>query len=224
METREADEVDVDTLLRAPEESGDYDCSVPKEYAGDPDEEPDAVKAPPQPIKARCSREFRAAHDSGTRSTSQIGLIVIHCTESTSARSSAQWFANPDSRGSAHVVADGIECYRTLEDNQIPWAAPGANTRGFHIEIAGFARWSEQVWLQREKALRRAAFKAAFHADKFGVPVKLLTVDQLKTGKRGLVTHHLCTKAFGGDHTDPGANFPMDRFLAWTREFVGELD
>ena len=66
---------------------------------------------------------------SGRRDLSQIGLIVIHCTQSNSARSSAQWFENTRAQGSAHLVVDDVECYRTLDNEVIPWGAKGANTR-----------------------------------------------------------------------------------------------
>ena len=225
MATRETDEIDVDELLSTPEETGDFDCTVPEEYAGSPEEDEDVLAAPrpAQPIKARCSREFKALRESGTRNVSQIGLVIIHCTQSNSARSSAQWFANPRSQGSAHIVADDFECYRTLEDEEIPWGAKGANTRGFHIEIAGWAQWNRQKWLNHAQALRRAAYKGAFHAVKFGIPIRLLTVAQLRSGQRGFATHHQCSQAFGGTHFDPGQTFPADQFLDWTKEYAREL-
>jgi hypothetical protein len=133
-------DLDQEALIRSPEETGYYECAVPDEYALTPDE----TRATPQPLEATCSRQFRAIRNSGVRSLSQIGLIIIHCTQSNSARSSAEWFANPDTQGSAHLVLDDDECYRTLVDSAIPWAAPGANTRGFHVEIAGFAEWSRE--------------------------------------------------------------------------------
>lgn len=222
MATREHDKIDLDALLSAPEETGDYDCTVPEEFAGTPDEVRDAPRAA-QPVEARCSREYKALRMSGNRELSKIGLVVIHCTQSDSARGSARWFADPRAKGSAHIVADDVECYRTLEDDEVPWGAKGANTRGFHIEITGWKRWSTQDWLSHSQGLRRAAYKAAFHAVKFGVPIRLLTVDQLRRGDRGFATHHQCTQAFGGDHTDPGAQFPMDEFLDWTKEYAREL-
>jgi hypothetical protein len=141
---------DFEALIDAPEETGDYDCAVPEEYAREPRE----TRATPQPLEAACSRRFRAIRNSGVRSLSQIGLIIIHCTQSNSARSSAEWFTDPRTQGSAHLVLDDDECYRTLVDSAIPWAAPGANTRGFHVEIAGFAEWSRDEWMRHRQALR----------------------------------------------------------------------
>jgi hypothetical protein len=220
MSTREETEVDLEALLNSPEETGDYDCTVPDEYAGEPIEE---LERPSQPIDAACSRRYTAVRQSGRRSLSQIGLIVIHCTESNSAQSSAQWFENTRAQGSAHLVLDDLECFRTLDSEQIPWGAKGANTRGFHIEIAGWARWSRNDWMKHEQALRRAAYKAALHAGKFGVPIRWLTPAQLRAGQKGFVTHAMCTQAFGGSHTDPGKHCPTDKLLDWAKEFAEQL-
>lgn len=220
MSTSEETEADLEALLSSPEETGDYDCAVPAEFAGEPT---DDLERPAQPLDADCSQQYAAVRRSGTRSLSRIGLIVIHCTQSHSARSSAQWFENTRAQGSAHLVLDEFECFRTLDSSVIPWGAKGANTRGFHIEIAGWAEWSRQDWMKHSQALRRAAYKAGVHAVKFGIPIRLLTADQLKAGKRGIVTHALCTKAFGGSHSDPGRNCPTEQIMAWTKEYAEEL-
>jgi hypothetical protein len=220
MSTSEETEADLEALLGSPEETGDYDCTVPAEFAGEPT---DDLERPAQPLDAACSQQYTAVRQSGTRRPSQIGLIVIHCTQSHSARSSAQWFENTRAQGSAHLVLDEFECFRTLDSSVIPWGAKGANTRGFHIEIAGWAEWSRQDWMKHSQALRRAAYKAAVHAVKFGIPIRLLTADQLKAGKKGIVTHALCTKAFGGSHSDPGRNCPTEQIMAWTKQHAEEL-
>ena len=219
-EETEETEVELEALLSLPEETGDYDCTVPEEFAGEPSED---LERPAQPLEASCSRQYTAVRRSGTRSLSQIGLIVIHCTQSHSARSSAQWFENTRAQGSAHLVLHELECFRTLDNNVIPWGAKGANTRGFHIEIAGWAEWSRQDWLKHSQALRRAAYKAAVHARKFGIPIRSLSAEQLKAGQKGFVTHALCTKAFGGSHSDPGKHCPTDELMAWTKEYAEQL-
>ena len=211
---------DLEGLLSSPAEAGDYDCTVPEEFVGEPTED---MEAPAQPIEAACSRRYTAVRQSGKRSLSQIGLIVIHCTESNNARSSAQWFENTRAQGSAHLVLDDIECFRTLDNDVIPWGAKGANTRGFHIEIAGFARWNTNEWMRHSGALRRAASKAALHAKKFDIPIRWLSPAQARAGQKGFVTHVICSEAFGGDHHDPGRNFPKDQLLAWTKEYAEKL-
>jgi N-acetylmuramoyl-L-alanine amidase len=183
-----------------------------------PGETPDspAPRAEPMPIQAACKRDFKAVRSSGTRSLSQIRLIVIHSTESNSASSSAAWFANPQSQGSAHILVDDNECYRTLDNEIIPWGAPGANTNGFHIEHAGWAvKWDRDDWMRHEQTLRRGAFKAALHARKFGIPLRLLNANDLRNGKAGFVTHATVSDFHptAGNHRDPGSNFPLELYM-----------
>jgi hypothetical protein len=167
----------------------------------------------------RCSRRLKAVRQSGTRAPSQIRLIVLHSTEGSTALGAATWFTNPASEGSAHLCVDERECYRPLAENVIPWGAPGANTSGLHIEIAGFASFSREEWMERKDGLRRAAFKAAKLAAKYDIPIRLLTDAQLAAGKRGFTTHAACSRVFDGSHTDPGSGFPLKRFMRWVREF-----
>lgn len=148
---------------------------------------------------------------------SEVRWIILHDEEASTARGAAAWFANPDSAGSAHVCVDDKECYRTLLDNQIPWAAPGANTSGLHIEQAGFAKWTRMQWLKRYATLHRAAVIAARWSKQYDIPLQLLTPGELKMGRRGVAGHVHCTAAFGGSHTDPGPNYPYGRFLRMAR-------
>src|SRR3954463_6097160 len=100
----------------------------------------------PDPISADCRLTYRAAHDSGHRGLAEVRLIVMHDTEGGTAESVARYFAETQKKVSAHLVVDENACYRTLPNNVIPMAAPGANAAGFHIEMCGFARWSAVVW------------------------------------------------------------------------------
>jgi len=155
---------------------------------------------------------------------SQISLIVLHDEEAPTARAAAAWFANPESGGSAHLCVDDVECYRTLPNTAVPWGAPGANTQGFHIEQAGYARWSAVVWRSHMGTLRRAAFKTAYHCRLFGVPPRFVKADGLRKGLRGVTTHAECSKAFGGTHTDPGPCWPRPLFMALVRKYHRELE
>lgn len=185
----------------------------------------EAFETAPQPwaIRRVCSREFRAVRDSGERMLSAIELLVVHCTQGFTARSAASWFANDDSRGSAHVCVDGNECYRTLPPSRIPWGARGVNTAGWHLEIAGFAEWSRAQWRARDRLLRRAGWKLAVHSLAFDVELRLLSRAQLRAGQRGVITHRMASDVFGGTHTDPGVGFPMSDLLEYARTYKGEL-
>lgn len=169
--------------------------------------------AAPWPIGRACSTEFTALRQSGRRPVASIGLVVVHCTQGATARGAASWFTNPAARGSAHLVVDANECYRTLPPSIIPWGAVGANTRGWHLEIAGFAQWERSEWLAHRGTIERAAYKAALHCRQLRVPPRFLSDRELRAGGRGIVSHRGCVRVFGGEHTDPGRWFPWDVFL-----------
>lgn len=178
-----------------------------------------------KPITASCNTEFHAFHKSGRRPLSVIDLIVMHATQGGTSRSVGSYFSTPSSGGSAQLVVDDYDCYRCLNDDEIPWGAPGANYNGFHIEQCGWSKWLTAVWSKtHRRTLMRAAYKAAYHAKKYGIKVRFLTAANLKSGMRnGVTTHAECTKAFGGNHTDPGTGWPRVLFMAFVRGYYVSL-
>jgi len=183
-----------------------------------------------KPIATPCSRQFfPASRTSGTRKLEEIIWVVIHDEEAGSARSAAMYFADPREpedggpTGSAHLTVDDNECFRCLRNEDIPWAAPKANRKGFHIELAGFARWSTVIWRRHINTLRRGAYKAAVHCNQFGIPAVYLTAPDLRKGEKGITTHKQVSKAFGGTHYDPGPFFPMRLFIWLVRRYITEL-
>jgi len=177
-----------------------------------------------KPITATCSTKYHAVHDSGSRPKEAVIWVVIHTTEGDTAEGAAVWFTNPASKGSTHLIVDNDECFRTLPNSAIPWGAEGANYCGFHIEQAGHASWSRATWLKHDNTIRRAAFKTALHANLFGIPLRWVGPTSLRLKRKGVTTHADCTKAFGGNHTDPGAGYPKDVFLRYAKEYLGELN
>ena len=78
--------------------------------------------------------------------------------------------------------------------------------------------------MSHEQTLRRGAFKAAFHAVKFGIPLKLLTANDLRHGRSGFVTHATVSKVFTpGGHTDPGDGFPLNHYMQLVKQFANEI-
>ena len=185
-----------------------------------------AVRAPvAQPISSTCSRRYRARRSSGQRPVSVIKWIVLHSTEGDTAQGAAAWFANNDSRGSAHLCLDDRECYRTLADNQIPWGAAGANYYGFHIEQAGYARWPTLVWSTTHRQMfDRSAYKTALHCRKFGIRPYFVSAAGLRQGTPGVTTHKQCSDAFGGSHWDPGTGWPRYPYMLRVRQWYARLD
>jgi len=164
-----------------------------------------------------CNDSLKADKHGSSRQPSKIRLIVIHSTEGGSAAGAAGWFTNKASGGSAHVVVDDKECYRTLPDDMIPWGAKGgrANEDGLHIEFTGYAKWSRDEWLKHQAELEKGAAIISNWAKMYNIPLQFLDAEDLeKAGNsaHGITTHHELTKAFkiDGGHTDPGNGFPMD--------------
>lgn len=144
----------------------------------------------------------------GSRPLSAITMILVHCTQgSTAAGAAAHWarpVVTPGTEGSAHVVFDDDLCIRAVDDDQVAYGARGYNFDGLHIEIAGFVQWTRIQWLERRPRLEAAAaFQAAAHRT-YGVPFRESTTSG----------YHSHAGLPGNDHTDPGPNFPWDVYLS----------
>jgi N-acetyl-anhydromuramyl-L-alanine amidase AmpD len=156
-----------------------------------------------------------------------VQLIVIHTTEGSERAASAEDGAAYDARRtdgtSTHYFHDQnstVQCVRT-EDVAHAARAQG-NARGIQHELCGRAGQSDAQWDDAASVgtLQRAAKQAARDAKKWDIPVRHLTVAQVKAGAKGFCGHYDVTRAFpqdGGDHTDPGPNFPWTDFLNMVR-------
>jgi N-acetyl-anhydromuramyl-L-alanine amidase AmpD len=154
---------------------------------------------------------------------SPIRLVVIHTMESqekpgTSKRVAA-WFSGPTApRASAHLCVDDKDVVRVVEDSDIAWGAPGGNSDGLHIELAGTASQNSSEWSDAysQALLQKAASAVADWCRKYSIPVRRLTPSQIQDKRsKGICGHVDVTLAFPekGSHVDPGKNFPWDLFL-----------
>ncbi len=190
----------------------------------------------PSPITSVCDLTYLPAYrTSGTRKESEVKWIILHDEEAPTAESAARYFKSKNAGGSAHLCVDDKECFRCLPNTVIPWGASssfGANTHGFHIEQAGYARWTGGVWRQKHmRTLNRAAYKTALHCHKFGIPVQFVTADHLPY-KWGITTHAEVSKAsrrldpahaWQYTHTDPGFGWPRRLFMQRCNAYYSEL-
>jgi hypothetical protein len=94
-------------------------------------------------MKARFFREVTEKRN--------VRLIVIHSMEAPekgeTAENVARFFQNPEKPASAHLCIDNNSIVQCVFDNDVAFAAPGANHDGIQLELAGFARQTRQDWM-----------------------------------------------------------------------------
>lgn len=159
-----------------------------------------------------------------------IFYIVIHTMEAPEKPKTAEniatgWFGKTVSRASAHWCFDRDSRVRCVEDKDVAWAAPGANSTGLQYELAGYASQGNTGWKDEYSLalLDNAAQQAAKDAKKYNIPIVHLTNSEILAGKKGFIGHVDATNVFrnGVGHTDPGTTFPWDYFLRLVRKYAG---
>lgn len=162
-----------------------------------------------------------------------VRYIVIHYTagaeRSTSAEDGAVYDQNRTDGVSTHYFVDSdsvVQC--VLTKNRGNAARHKGNRLGIQYELCGTVQTREQ-WLDAASraTLKNAARQVARDCKKYGIPVRRLSVAETRSawvdfpnGPKGIVGHVDCTYAYpedGGDHTDPGTEFPWDVFFDMVR-------
>ena len=175
-------------------------------------------------IKARWFRDI-------VNQKREVRVIVIHSMEApekgTTAENVAKFFQNlpPNRKASAHLCIDNNSIVQCVLDNDVAFAAPGANHNGIQLELAGFARQTRAEWLDEygKALLENAANAAAQYCLKYNIPRKHLTNDQLRNGHEGIIGHVQASEVFKkSDHTDPGKGFPWDYFIERVEHYYTE--
>lgn len=163
--------------------------------------------------------------------------IVIHYTagseRSTSAEDGALYNQRRTDGTSAHYFVDSDSVVQGVKtSDRANCARHRGNRLGIQYELCGTAQTRAQ-WLDAASmaTLKNAARQAARDCRKYDIPVRRLTVAETRRawtefprGPKGFVGHVDCTYAYpedGGDHTDPGKDFPWDIFLPMVQ---AELD
>ncbi len=163
--------------------------------------------------------------------TRHVDHVVIHTMETPErigiAESIARnWFGDPKARVSAHFCIDASTIVQGVRINDVAWAAPGVNSTGVQLELAGRAQQSRAEWMDPFSIgdLVNAACVAAAICKRFNIPVARPTVTELARGARGIVGHADASAAFKrSDHGDPGPSFPWREFLALVAAGVAQI-
>lgn len=158
-----------------------------------------------------------------TRATGRkVDVVVIHTMESPegvdTAESVASWFAGSTApQASAHYCVDSNSIVQCVREEDVAWAAPGANSDGIHVEHAGRANQTAAQWADAysRKELDVSAGLVADITRRHGIPARWLSVADLKAGRRGITSHANVSLAFRkSNHTDPGPGFPSGAYVA----------
>jgi N-acetyl-anhydromuramyl-L-alanine amidase AmpD len=158
-----------------------------------------------------------------TRGTSDIRVVVIHTMESpeglTTAEDVSKWAAQPEAtapKASWHYAVDANSIVGCVGEEDVAWAAPGANHDGIQIELAGKAGQTAQQWedsFSRAELLLAAKLVADI-CKRRNIPVVHLTNSQLAADARGVIGHVQASQVFKrSTHTDPGSSFPWAKFM-----------
>lgn len=149
-----------------------------------------------------------------------IEVVVMHTMEIAERRDAAmicaRWFASSVSKVSAHYCVDADTVIQCVRENDIAWHARGGNTHSIGVELAGFARQTSDEWEDEYSTdvLAHASVLVADVCRRRRIPVRWLTADDLRSGRRGITGHAEVSKAYRkSDHWDPGPGFPIESFL-----------
>ncbi len=157
----------------------------------------------------------------GEKRTKPVRVIVIHTAENPESEHAAEDLAkygqNPDYPSSWHITVDSNSIIQCVPDSMIAYAAPGVNSDGIQIELAGRAGQNASDWDDDFSVamIKLASDAVAQYCVKYDVPPVHLTNAQLLAGEQGIIGHYQASEVYKkSDHMDPGPNFPWERFIA----------
>lgn len=157
-----------------------------------------------------------------------IRRVVIHSAvmpcEPGRARQLGQMNSAGSTGGSWHYSTDPDDTFQCSWDSFVCWHAP-PNSHSIGIEMADNPSRIPGRWVKanQRKMLERTAKLTAQLCAAYGLPVRFLTVSDLKAGRTGITTHNNVSRAFGqSSHWDPGA-WPRRRFMRAVRRHHREL-
>lgn len=164
-----------------------------------------------------------------SRGGAPIQAIAVHSTESSDIKASwddlhgvRSWFNNPASQASSHLGIDGDgHVEKWVKDVYKAWTILELNNRTLNIEFVGRAAQGRAAW--EHDQIHSGARWVAWWSINHNIPIQRGKVKNVNgypvITRRGVIKHSDLTNAGFGSHTDPGANFPMRRFLDLAREY-----
>jgi hypothetical protein len=118
-------------------------------------------------------------------------------------------------------MTDPGETVDLLNLSTVGWHC--GNQVGIGLEVVGYARYSFAEWTTGDQfaAVRLDAKRAAEVAAAKGIPLRWLSLGQIRNGERGFCTHADISATLGGtNHTDPGQGFPYAIFMQMVQQWT----
>ena len=169
---------------------------------------------------------YAPSHGGGFRS-GQPTLLIVHSLEAPARRGLAWDLAAGWLKGagvSPHAMTDPGETVETCPESTVGYHCGNGNQYGIGFEVTGYAAWTLEQWTTGDAwaALRLDAKRLAESATRLNIPLRWLSLNQIRNGERGVCTHADITLTYGGTtHTDPGRSFPFEAFMRTATQWQG---
>lgn len=150
-----------------------------------------------------------------------VSAIVLHTAENNPSSNSAvaigQYFSRTDRQASYHTVVDSSQALRLLPWGYTAFHVRGANSWTLGLSFATRASlWGNAPGWDNQ-AIEHGAKEAATMCKAYGIPVRLISAADARRGVKGFTTHGAMDP---GRRSDPGAGFPMQKFLDRVRYYL----
>jgi N-acetyl-anhydromuramyl-L-alanine amidase AmpD len=155
----------------------------------------------------------------------KVRVLVIHTAETPENSKMAESIQSYCQRRS-----DTVSCHEAVDNDSVvcgvrpfdtAWTTGSINNFSYSYELSGRASQTKEQWADEFSTAMIAivAKRVAKAALCWNIPIRKLTPAELKAGASGICGHVDQTVAYEvkGGHTDPGPNFPWEKFLNQVR-------
>jgi len=165
------------------------------------------------------SRKAIPSPNYSSRSGAKVRLIVLHTAEGArTIEDLGHYFQSTGAGVSSHVGIDDTP--GTIGEYVQPankaWTQGNANPVAVSAELCAFAEWTPAEWDDHQHMLDNCARWIREEAERFGLPLDVLTPSQAQGSGRG-VCQHADLGSWGGGHWDCGDSFPIDEVMRRAR-------
>ena len=157
----------------------------------------------------------------------RIHALVVHTAENIpdfkppdeGAEHVAHYGIHIKRNASWHVTLDSDSIIYMLPDSYTAWQCHKFNSCGLGVEIATKAnRWSKapEEWVS--STLTNLVKVIGDWCKEHDIPPRLISASQARSGEMGVTYHRFLDPS---RRSDPGINFPQERFFSMLKEYLG---